>query len=136
MEDKVLRRTLSDALSFASVRELPAADDKQNEWVYAIALVSKRDGSNAYVIVRKNKEWEAQVVKDFGNISTIAKIEEVYPYLFLDPIFMPVFKGSKREDRISWLESQNAEGNFSDMTPKELKKAILYTAMTKQLKLL
>jgi hypothetical protein len=131
---KGTEKSLVDALSWASLRELPPKDKKENVYILALALVSKKDGSKSYVATKKGKDGKDRVVKDFGSTATIVKIEEVYPYLLLDGNYLPTFEGKKREDRIKWLTMMDAEGNYEEMTLKELNKEVLLIAMRNQLR--
>jgi hypothetical protein len=131
---KATEKSLVDALSWASLRELPPKDNKENVYILALALVSKKDGSKSYVATKKGKDGKDKVVKDFGSTAMIVKIEEVYPYLLLDGNYLPTFDGKKREDRIKWLTMMDAEGDYEGMSLKELNKEILLIAMRNQLK--
>lgn len=130
--DKSLRASLLEALQWAALREVPETNDK-DVWICALALVTKKDGSKGYVALRKDSKNESKVVKDFGTISMIAKVEEIYPYLFLDAAFLPVFKGSKKEDRIKWLEANGINEDMEELSAKELNRKILAVAMRNQL---
>lgn len=133
MVKDVLRESLINALSWASIRELPRKDDGENIWIRALALVSKRDGSKGYVALVKGKEGEDRIIKDFGSVSQIVNVEEVYPYSFLDSSYLPQFDSKKREDKIKWLELQRPEKEYGELTAKELNKEILHVAMQNQL---
>lgn len=134
MEDKKLRQSLLSALQWASIRSLPEKDNGEHVWVYALGLVSKRDGSKGYVALSKGEDGENKVVKDFGSISQIAKIEEIYPYLYLDGNFLPDFKNAKKEDRIKWLSMNGVKGDLESKTAKELNKLVLCVAIKNHLK--
>ena len=133
MAKDMLRESLISALSWASVRELPPKDDGENIWIKALALVAKRDGSKAYVALVKGKNGEDRLIKDFGSVSQVVKIEEVYPTLYLDSSYLPQFDSKKREDKIKWLSLQRPDVDYESMTAKELNRAILHVAMQNQL---
>lgn len=133
MAKDILRESLINALSWASLRELPQKDNGENIWIKALALVSKRDGSKAYVALMKGKNGEDRLIKDFGTVSQIVKIEEVYAYSYLDSSYLPQFDSKKREDKIKWLSLQRPDVDYESMTAKELNKAILHVAMQNQL---
>lgn len=133
MAKDIFRESLINALSWASLRELPSKDDGEHIWIRALALVSKRDGSKGYVALAKGKNGEDRVIKDFGSISQIVKMEEVYPYSYLSDDYLPIFETKTRQERINWLSMQRPEEDFSELTMKELNKAILYIAMQNQL---
>lgn len=133
MAKDILRESLIDALSWASLRELPEKDNGENIWIRALALVSKRDGSKAYVALVKGKNGEDRIIRDFGSVSMIVKIEEVYAFEYLDSSYLPTFDSKKKEDKIKWLSMQRPEVNYEEMSSKELNKAILHVAMQNQL---
>lgn len=133
MAKDMLRESLINALSWASLRELPPKDDGENIWIKALALVSKRDGSKAYVALMKGKSGEDRLVKDFGSVSQVMKIEEVYAYSYLDSSYLPQFDSKKREEKVKWLSLQRPDVDYESMTAKELNKAILHVAMQNQL---
>lgn len=133
MAKDILRESLINALSWASLRELPPKDNGENIWIKALALVSKRDGSKAYVALMKGKNGEDRLIKDFGSVSQVVKIEEVYAYSYLDSSYLPQFDSKKREDKVKWLSLQRPDIDYESMTAKELNKAILYVAMQNQL---
>jgi hypothetical protein len=133
MAKDILRESLIDALSWASLRELPEKDNGENIWIRALALVSKRDGSKAYVALVKGKNGEDRIIRDFGSVSMIVKIEEVYAFEYLDSSYLPTFDSKKKEDKIKWLSMQRPEVNYEEMSVKELNKAILHVAMQNQL---
>ena len=133
MAKDILRESLINALSWASLRELPPKDNGENIWIKALALVSKRDGSKAYVALMKGKNGEDRLIKDFGTVSQVVKIEEVYAYSYLDSSYLPQFDSKKREDKIKWLSLQRPDVDYESMTAKELNKAILHVAMQNQL---
>jgi hypothetical protein len=133
MAKDILRESLIDALSWASLRELPEKDNGENIWIRALALVSKRDGSKAYVALVKGKNGEDRIIRDFGSVSMIVKIEEIYAFEYLDSSYLPTFDSKKKEDKIKWLSMQRPEVNYEEMSAKELNKAILHVAMQNQL---
>lgn len=133
MAKDILRESLIDALSWASLRELPEKDNGENIWIRALALVSKRDGSKAYVALVKGKNGEDRIIRDFGSVSMIVKIEEIYAFEYLDSSYLPTFDSKKNEDKIKWLSMQRPEVNYEEMSSKELNKAILRVAMQNQL---
>lgn len=131
---RILQKSLIDALSYACVRELPPVDTGEEVWIYAIALVSKRDGSKSYAILKRNDSGENALHKDFGSVSIIAGIDEVYPYLYLDSSYVPNFTNRKKEEMVNWLSLMCPGGTFDDMSVKELKKEVIAVAVRNQLR--
>lgn len=123
--ENIKEKSLINCLAALDLRDLPKEWDKENVWILAVGLVSKIDGTFSYTALRKDKNGDARVVKDFGNICAIRRIEKVYPYKFLDASFMPTFKTRAKDERIAWLERMNEKGNFSEMSAKELDRKVL-----------
>ena len=124
---------LIDALQYASVRELPNEAEEGREWLKALALVSKKNGSKAYVALAKGKMGEDKIVKDFGEISAVAVIEKVYPYLYAEGFAVPQFKTNTKKERLDWLYINDPDNEYSeDMSMKELKAAVMYVVSKKK----
>lgn len=126
-------KSLIDALANLGVRALPEKDNGEDIWLKAIALVTKRDGTRSYVAVEKKPTTlENVIVKDYGSIAQIVKIEEYYPYSFLKANYIPTFKTKSKEERIVFL-SKYTKQDYSTMTLKELDKEVLKRAIITQL---
>lgn len=134
--ENIKEKSLINCLAALDLRDLPKEWDKENVWILAVGLVSKIDGTFSYAALKKDEDGNARVVKDFGNICAIRQVEKVYPYKFLDASFMPYFKTRAKDERISWLEHMGENGNFSEMSAKELEKKVLNVAIQNALKAL
>lgn len=128
------KESLIKAMSFFLLKELPEVDNGENIWIKALALVKKRDGSEAYVyVVKDSKTLENKIAKDFGSGAQIVETVEYYPFSFLKSGYMPTFKTAKKEDRIKYLNKYDKNTNYSDMTLKELEREIIRLAVARQL---
>ena len=134
--ENIKGKSLISCLAALDLRDLPKEWDKEDVWILAVGLVSKIDGTFSYAALRKDEDGNARVVKDFGNICAIRKIEKLYPYKYLDASFMPMFKTRAKDERIAWLERMGEKGNFSEMSAKELEKKVLNVAIQQALKAL
>ena len=134
--ESIKEKSLISCLAALDLRDLPKEWDKEDVWILAVGLVSKIDGTFSYAALRKDEDGDARVVKDFGNICAIRKIEKLYPYKYLDASFMPFFKTRSKDERISWLELMGEKDNFSEMSLKELDKKVLNVAIQQALKAL
>lgn len=130
MANNFLGESLISALSYAAVPELPEEDKGENIWIKALALTTRKDGSQAYVALVRGKDGNSKIVKDFSITSAVIhKIEKVYPYLYLDGRVIPTFKDkNSKEDRIAWLQVNDGETDYSKCSLKELNKAIINVA--------
>ena len=134
--ESIKEKSLISCLAALDLRDLPKEWDKENIWILAVGLISKIDGTFSYAALKKDENGDARVVKDFGNICAIRKIEKLYPYKYLDASFMPFFKTRSKDERISWLELMGEKDNFSEMSLKELDKKVLNVAIQQALKAL
>ena len=133
MARNYLDEMLFDAVQYASVRELPNEAEEGREWLKALALVSKKNGSKAYVALAKGKTGEDKIVKDFGEISAVAVVEKVYPYLYAEGIAVPQFKTNTKKERLDWLYINDPDNEDSEeMSMKELKAAVMYVVSKKK----
>ena len=127
MGKNIMDEMLVDALSFCSIRELPQEWDGKKEWIKAVALVTKRNGTKAYVALGKGKNGEIKLVKDFGVPSVVACFDHIYPYLYVQSAAMPQFKTNTKAERLDWLYINDPDGEYSEeMSMKEIKEAIVY----------
>ena len=78
-----LNRSLVAALAYCDLKSLPKKDSKDYYWLKALGLVSKADGTKSYVLLRMDTDFTQRVIKDFGTISTIVSVDEVYPFYLL-----------------------------------------------------
>lgn len=78
--------TLSEALSFARVRELPKKFNPELglTWILAIALIKKKNLMNAYAIVEQRADGLIEYKKTFGRISPIDGLISIHPYMYVD----------------------------------------------------
>lgn len=132
MNKNIKKATLIDALSYCNLRALPEKDNGEDFWIKAIALVAKKDGSENYVILDKDDNLNNFVKKDFGNISLIAKIKEVYPFDFLKPQYIPKFNSPKKDERIAYLNAVCPKACYAAMNLKELNTEIIKVAIKQQ----
>lgn len=127
-------KSLIDCLKWCNVASLPEPDDKENIWIKAIALVKKRDGSENYVAMQKDDKLNDKIVKDFGSVSLIHEVVEIYPYYFLSAAYMPEFKTKKKEERIEFLRKFDRDLALDDLSLKELNKLVAVAAIKTQIK--
>lgn len=78
--------TLSEALSFARLKDLPK---KFNPglgltWILAVALIKKKNLMNAYAIVEQRADGLIQYRKTFGRLSPIDGLISIHPYMYVD----------------------------------------------------
>lgn len=118
--------TLVEALSFCGVRELPEELKGKEVWIKAIGLVSKVDGSQSYVYLERGELGASCVKKDFGTLSPIAKIEKIYPYLYLSEDEVPKFSKEDKGEKTSWLIARGyKEEELSTKTPQQINKLVI-----------
>ena len=120
--DKNLIASMREALGMAGLREVPEKDDGEHIYTRAVALVKKRDGSVNYALLRKNLKGEDVVCADFGHVCTMSAILEVYPYEYLDEMYMPLHdmneKTTAEKKRQIVMQMKDA-GELTDEYTKE-----------------
>ena len=134
--ENIKEKSLINCLAALDLRDLPKEWDGEDVYILAVGLASKDDGTFSYVALKKDKDGKDKVVKDFGNICMLRKIEKVYPYHFLDASFVPFFKTRSKDERIAWLERMGEKGDFTELSLKELDKKVLNVAIQNALKAL
>ncbi len=78
--------TLSEALSFARVKELPKKFNPELglTWILAIALIKKKNLMTAYAIVEQRADGLIQYRKTFGRLSPLDGLISIHPYMYVD----------------------------------------------------
>lgn len=123
-------KTLIEALSYCDLNVVPEEDTKEYIWIKALALVKKADGSSNYAVCERDKESNPKIVKDFGSVAAIVKIEKFFPFMLLDKQYIPVFNGRNANDnRIKWLRSRGEKGELESLQPKELELKVIKYAI-------
>jgi hypothetical protein len=130
------QQLIADALRVAHLTELPKKADKKSVWIEGVAKITLADGSTAYGIVKRNPDLTTRVVYVNGNTAAIANVEEVYPYVTLQPEFIHKFgKNEGEEARIKYLRSLNlpcTHPDLSEMTLEELNREVVKAAVYMQ----
>lgn len=97
-----LEQTLSEALSFARVPELPEDVSKTTgTWTKAIVLVKKANNRQNYAIAHNDGSGGARIVKDFGPTYKIVDVLGIFPYSFVSLQYQPNLK--TKEDIVMYL---------------------------------
>lgn len=123
-----INETLIEALSYCSVKELPSKLEGKEVWIKAIGLVSKADGGRSYVALVRGDNGKPRIVKDFGSLSTVVKVEEIYPYMYLSKDAVPTFEKEDIEGRIEWIKTHSEDVNVEELegkTASQLNKIII-----------
>lgn len=78
--------TLSEALSFARLKDLPKKFNPELglTWILAVALIKKKNLMNAYAIVEQRADGLIQYRKTFGRLSPIDGLISIHPYMYVD----------------------------------------------------
>lgn len=126
-----LEFTLTDALNCAGLSSLPK-EATDNLWMKAIVKVTKCDNSQNYAIAVNNTKGNPSIVRDFGNMARIVRIENIYPYYVLPKSAIPNLRnkqdiatylnstvGIGEEDVLQKLSRKKEDG--TDKTAEELK---------------
>lgn len=88
-------RTLQECLGKTGLRELPKPLQEGKVWIDGIALVTRINGIESYVLVQNDGEGNPNVIRDFGPCVMINKIETIYPLNVVDKRFLPDLRSNK-----------------------------------------
>lgn len=92
-------QTLREALRETSLRELPKRyDDSSGDiWIKAIVLVRKRNCTQSYALARRRGDGLISYVRDYGQMSPIAGLVSIHPYMYLDKERFLYFKNDEQK---------------------------------------
>ena len=105
------KETLTAALQFTGCTELPAALKEGDIYVRAIAKVKKANNHETMCVIVNDGTGNPIIKKDFGSISMIKEIVEIYPLSVLESDSIPYFR--KKKDIVNFLV--NLGENESDV---------------------
>ena len=97
------QETLTAVLQFTGCTELPDALKEGDIYVRAIAKVKKANNHETMCVIVNDGEGNPIIKKDFGSISMIKEIVEIYPLSVLESDSIPDFR--KKKDIVSFLVS-------------------------------
>ena len=95
------KETLTAVLQFTGCTELPAVLKEGDIYVRAIAKVKKANNHETMCVIVNDGEGNPIIKKDFGSISMIKEIVEIYPLSVLESDSIPDFR--KKKDIVSFL---------------------------------
>lgn len=95
------KETLTAVLQFTGCTELPASLKEGDIYVRAIAKVKKANNHETMCVIVNDGTGKPIIKKDFGSISMIKEIVEIYPLSVLESDSIPDFR--KKKDIVSFL---------------------------------
>ena len=95
------KETLTAVLQFTGCTELPSALKEGDIYVRAIAKVKKANNHETMCVIVNDGEGNPIIKKDFGSISMIKEIVEIYPLSVLESDSIPYFR--KKKDIVNFL---------------------------------
>ena len=95
------KETLTAVLQFTGCTELPAALNEGDIYVRAIAKVKKANNHETMCVIVNDGTGNPIIKKDFGSISMIKEIVDIYPLSVLESDSIPDFR--KKKDIVSFL---------------------------------
>ena len=95
------KETLTAVLQFTGCTELPAAIKEGDIYVRAIAKVKKANNHETMCVIVNDGTGNPIIKKDFGSISMIKEIVEIYPLSVLESDSIPDFR--KKKDIVRFL---------------------------------
>lgn len=108
--------TLSEALSFARVKELPKKYKPELglTWILAIALIKKKNMMTAYAIVEQRADGLIQYKKTFGRLSQIDGLLSIHPYMYVDEEALAMARKANRRTLAMYYSKSSGEIIDSD----------------------
>ena len=106
------KETLTAVLQFTGCTELPAALKEGDIYVRAIAKVKKANNHETMCVIVNDGEGNPIIKKDFGSISMIKEIVEIYPLSVLESDSIPDFRSKK--NIVSFLVSLGENESYVD----------------------
>ena len=95
------KETLTAVLQFTGCTELPVALKEGDIYVRAIAKVKKANNHETMCVIVNDGTGNPIIKKDFGSISMIKEIVEIYPLSVLESDSIPYFR--KKKDIVNFL---------------------------------
>ena len=95
------KETITAVLQFTGCTELPAALKEGDIYVRAIAKVKKANNHETMCVIVNDGTGNPIIKKDFGSISMIKEIVEIYPLSVLESDSIPYFR--KKKDIVNFL---------------------------------
>ena len=95
------KETLTAVLQFTGCTELPSALKEGDIYVRAIAKVKKANNHETMCVIVNDGTGNPIIKKDFGSISMIKEIVEIYPLSVLESDSIPYFR--KKKDIVNFL---------------------------------
>lgn len=95
------KETITAVLQFTGCTELPASLKEGDIYVRAIAKVKKANNHETMCVIVNDGTGKPIIKKDFGSISMIKEIVEIYPLSVLESDSIPDFR--KKKDVVSFL---------------------------------
>lgn len=128
-------QSMFDCLAFCKLSQLPEKEDGKSVWLNAIAKTRKNDGCYYYAYVERGKDGKPKIMRDFGAVRTIVKMEEFYPIVYLDSSYVKKFKKDEEGTAllVEYLKSEGIKVDFENATRKDLDKENIKIAIQKQL---
>lgn len=128
-------QSMFDCLAFCKLSQLPEKEDGKSVWLNAIAKTKKNDGCYYYCYVERGKDGKPKIMRDFGAVRAIVKMEEFYPILYLDSSYVKKFKKDDEgtEKLIAHLKKEGVNIDFENATRKDLDKENIKVAIKNQL---
>lgn len=127
--------SLFSCLAFCKLSQLPEKEDGKSVWLNAIAKTRKNDGCYYYAYVERGKDGKPKIMRDFGAVRAIVKMEEFYPIVYLDSSYVKKFKKDEEgtEKLIEYLKKEGVVMDYETADRKAFDKENIKLAVQRQL---
>lgn len=103
LENPEIREQWREAMSDTGLVEPPIKDAGRVVWTRAIGLALKSDASRSLVLLKRDLYDVYHVVKNYGSVAAVIRIEGVYPYEWLDDKY--VYYTTDYKDALAYLKN-------------------------------
>lgn len=131
----IKEESLSKALSFVGIPELPKAyrEGSGDVWLEALVLVRKMNTTQSYCIAERSSEGKITYKKDFGTMSPILGLVSIHPYKILDiERFIPYKTIEQKRKAVVDLLGNDMKAIVDSMTDSEVETTMLELAIEQQ----
>lgn len=129
LENPDIREQWREVMTDTGLMEPPVSDAGTVVWTLAVGLALKSDASRSLVLLRRDLYDVYHVVKNYGSVAAVVKIEGVYPYEWLDDRY--VYYTENYKDALAYLKDRGVSVRVG-MKWEEVRKELINLGIKKQ----
>lgn len=133
LENPDIRVQWREVMNDTGLMEPPIRDTGRVVWTEAVGVALKSDASRSLVLLRRNLYDVYHVVKTYGSVAAVVKIEGVYPYEWLDDKY--VYYTENYKDALAFLKDKGVSVRVG-MKWDEVRKELINLGIKKQFEII